>query len=73
MYIDIATIKVSLPLSADLEVSFEVDAVHAELAASRGVMLLQTRAAVLSMKGRAEKIGFYIIILFFSIINLPHK
>lgn len=51
LYIDIATVRVSLPLSADLEVSVEVDALHAELAASRGVTLLQTQATVLSMKG----------------------
>ena len=51
LYIDATAVKFSLPLSADLEISVEVAAVHAEVAAARGLHLLHTEAATLSMKG----------------------
>ncbi len=52
VYVDITAVKVSLPLSADIEVSLEVDAMHAELAPARGVHLVRTEAMNLTMKGK---------------------
>lgn len=52
LYVDITEMKLSLPLSADIEVSLGVDAVHAELAPARGVHLVRTEAFNLTMKGK---------------------
>ncbi len=52
LYVDITAVKFSLPLSADIEVSLEVDAMHAELAPARGVHLVRTEAMNLYMKGK---------------------
>lgn len=51
LYLDVEDVKVSLPLSADREMTVQLDAAHVEAAPSRGTHALHTMTLALSMKG----------------------
>jgi hypothetical protein len=51
LFVEVRECRVSLPLSADLEASLEVDSAHAELAPARGVRMVHTHAVAVSLKG----------------------
>lgn len=52
LYVDIVCARASLPLSADLEIAFEVDAAHAELSGGHGIRLIRSLTAAVKMKGK---------------------